>query len=159
LYNNEKNAKTIIFFLIGLSILSFALAVFFNDKTSTYGIRYSVIPDLLLSLLLSALLAVSLFRTFAHRKMKLISIVSVVVLLLIFISQLPQEFHIESLSFYNDIIKIVAKTGLISIFLVLGTSWVIELAQTPNVVTMKIHFTDWNQVSISIPSKGLKINK
>ena len=73
----------------------------------------------------------------------------------IFVSQLPQAFHIESLSFYNDLIKIVAKTGLISIFLVLGTSWVIELSQTPNIVTMKIHFTDWNQVTISIPSKGI----
>ena len=156
LYNNQRNAKNIIFFLIGLSILSFVLAVIFNDKTSTYGIRYSVIPDLLLSLLLSWLLAISLFRTFAHRKMTLVSIVSVIVILLLFISQLPQAFHIESLSFYNDLIKIVAKTGLVSIFLVLGTSWVIELAQTPNVVTMKIHFTDWNQVSISIPSKGIE---
>lgn len=156
LYNNKKNARNIIFLLIGLSILSLALAIIFNDKTSTYGLRFSVIPDLLLSLLLSWLLAVSLFRTFAYRKMKLVSIISLVVILLIFISQLPQAFHIESLSFYNDIIKIVAKTGLISIFLVLGTSWVIELAQTPNVVTMKIHFTDWNQVNISIPSKGIE---
>ncbi|MCJ8288437.1 MAG: hypothetical protein HRT58_00280 [Crocinitomicaceae bacterium] len=156
LYNNEKNAKKIIYFLIGLSILSYALAIIFNDKTSTYGVRYSVIPDLLLSLLLSWLLAVSLFRTFVHRKMKLVSIGSLIVISLIFISQLPQAFHIESLSFYNDLIKIVAKTGLISIFLVLGASWVIELAQTPNVVTMKIHFTDWNQVTISIPSKGIE---
>ncbi len=156
LYNNERNAKNIIFFLIGLSILSFILAVIFNDKISTYGVRYSVIPDLLLSLLLSWLLAISLFRTFRHRKMKLVSIVSLVVIVLLFVSQLPQVFHIESLSFYNDLIKIVAKTGLISIFLVLGTSWVIELAQTPNVVTMKIHFTDWNQVNISIPSKGIE---
>lgn len=156
LYNNEKNAKKIIYFLIGLSILSYVLAIIFNDKTSTYGVRYSVIPDLLLSLLLSWLLAVSLFRTFVHRKMKLVSIGSLIVISLIFISQLPQAFHIESLSFYNDLIKIVAKTGLISIFLVLGASWVIELAQTPNVVTMKIHFTDWNQVTISIPSKGIE---
>lgn len=156
LYNNEKNAKKIILLLIGLSILSFILAIIFNDKTSTYGVRYSTIPDLLLSLLLSWLLAVSLFRTFAYRKMKIVSIVALLTILLIFISQLPQAFHIESWSFYNDLVKIVAKTGLISIFLVLGTSWVIELAQTPNVVTMKIHFTDWNQVNISIPSKGIE---
>ena len=156
LYNNEKNAKKIILFLIGLSILSFVLAIIFNDKTSTYGIRYSVIPDLLLSLLLSWFLAVALFNTFAHRKMKLVSIVSVLAILLIFVSQLPQAFHIESLSFYNDLVKIVAKTGLISIFLVLGTSWVIELAQTPDAVTMKIHFTDWNQINLSIPSKGIE---
>ena len=155
LYNNEKNTKKVIFLLIGLSILSFALAIVFNDTTSTYGIRYSVIPDLLLSLLLSWFLGVSLFRTFAHRKMKVVSAISLVAIILIFVSQLPQAFHIESLSFYNDLIKIVAKTGLISIFLVLGTSWVIELAQTPNVVTMKIHFTDWNQVTLSIPSKGI----
>lgn len=156
LYNNAKNAKKIISFLIGLSILSFVLAIIFNDTTSTYGIRYSVIPDLLLSLLLSWFLAISLFRTFAHRKMKLVSIISLVVTVLLFVSQLPQAFHIESLSFFNDLIKIVAKTGLISIFLVLGTSWVIEIAQALSVVTMRIHFTDWNQVTISIPSKGIE---
>lgn len=156
LYNNEKNAKKIITVLVGLSILSFILAIIFKDTTRTYGIRYSVIPDLVLSLLLSWFLALSLFRTFAHRKMKLVSIVSLVVIALLFVSQLPQAFHIESLSFFNDLIKIVAKTGLISIFLVLGTSWVIEIAQTLSVVTMKIHFTDWNQVTVSIPSKGIE---
>lgn len=156
LYNNKRNAKKIMLLLIGLSLLSLLLAIVFNDTTSTYGIRYSVIPDLLLSLLLSWFLGVSLFRTFAHRKMTLVAFISLAAILLIFVSQLPQAFHIESLSFYNDLIKIVAKTGLISIFLVLGTSWVIELAQTPNVATMKIHFTDWNQLILSIPSKGIE---
>lgn len=156
LYNNERNARKIILLLIGLSVLSLVLAIVFNDTTHTYGIRYSVIPDLLLSLLLSWFLGVSLFRTFAHRKMTLVACISLAAILLIFVSQLPQAFHIESLSFYNDLIKIVAKTGLISIFLVLGTSWVIEMAQTPNVTTMKIHFTDWNQLVLSIPSKGIE---
>lgn len=156
LYNNERNARKIILLLIGLSVLSLVLAIVFNDTTHTYGIRYSVVPDLLLSLLLSWFLGVSLFRTFAHRKMTLVACISLAAILLIFVSQLPQAFHIESLSFYNDLIKIVAKTGLISIFLVLGTSWVIEMAQTPNVTTMKIHFTDWNQLVLSIPSKGIE---
>ncbi|MFK7785923.1 MAG: hypothetical protein AB8B56_12445 [Crocinitomicaceae bacterium] len=155
LYNNEKNARKAIVFLIGLSVLSFALALVFNDTTNTDGLRYSVIPDLLLSFILSLFLGISLFRTFLHRKMKVVSGVALVVIILLFASQLPQAFHIESFGFYNDLIKIAAKTGLISIFLVLGTSWVIELAQTPNIVTMKIHFTDWNQVTISIPSKGI----
>ncbi len=155
LYNNERNAKKIIFLLIGLSIISFVLAIIFNDTTQTFGVRYSVIPDLVLSLLLSWFLGVSLFRTFAHRKMTLVAFISVIAIVLIFASQLPQAVHFESLSFYNDLIKIVAKTGLISIFLVLGTSWVIELAQTPSATTMKIHFTDWNQLILSIPSKGI----
>ena len=155
LYNNEKNARKAIVLLIGLSVVSFVLALVFNDTTNTYGLRFSVIPDLLLSFILSLFLGISLFRTFLHRKMKVVSGVAMVVIILLFVSQLPQAFHIESLGFYNDLIKIAAKTGLISIFLVLGTSWVMELAQTPNIVTMKIHFTDWNQVTISIPSKGI----
>jgi len=156
LYNNPKNAKRIILFLIGLSILSFILAVIFKDGTNTYGIRFSVIPDLLLSAILSWFLAISLYRTFAYRKMKIVSIISVLVIALIFISQFPQAFHIQEFEFFSDLMKIIAKTGLISIFLVLGTSWVIELAQTPNVTTMRIQFTDWNQLSLSIPTKGIE---
>jgi hypothetical protein len=155
LYNNRKNTIRIIIPLIALSLLSFILALIFNDTLSTYGIRYSVIPDLILSAILSWFLAITLFKTFTYRKMTMVAILSPAIILLLFISQIPQTFHIDFLDFYSDLIKIISKTGLISIFLVLGTSWVIELSQTPNVTHMKIHFLDWNQINISIPSKGI----
>ncbi len=155
LYNNKKNVSKVIISLVVLSLLSFVLALIFNDTVSTLGIRYSAIPDLLLSAILSWFLLISLFKTFKARNMIVVSYIALGSIILIFISQIPQVFHIESYLFYTDLIKIIAKTGLISIFLVLGTSWVIELSQTPNVTYMKIHFTDWNQVSISIPTKGI----
>ena len=139
LYNNKKNISKVIISLIGLSVLSFILAVLFNDTINTNGIRYSAIPDLLLSAIVSWFLLISLFKTFKEREMSVVSYISAVSIILIFCSQLPQVFHVESVMFYNDLIKIIAKTGLISIFLVLGTSWVIELSQTPNVTYMKIH--------------------
>ncbi len=155
LYNNKKTTARIIVFLMSLSLLSFVLALFFNDNLSTIGVRYSAIPDLILSAILSWFLITSLFRTFQNRNMKVVSFIAVAIVLLVFISQLPQSFHIESLRFSGDLLKIIAKTGLISIFMVLGASWVIELAQTPNITHMKIHFSDWNQLFISIPSKGI----
>lgn len=155
LYNNRKNTIRIIIPLIALSLLSFVLALIFNDTLSTYGIRYSVIPDLLLSATLSWFLAITLFKTFTHRKMTVVAVIATVTISLLFVSQIPQAFHIDKFIFFSDLIKIIAKTGLISIFLVLGTSWVIELSQVPNVSYMKIHFLDWNQISISIPSKGI----
>jgi hypothetical protein len=155
LYNNKKNVGKVIISLVALSLLSFVLALTFNNTVSAYDIRYSAIPDLVLSAILSWFLGTALFKTFKARQMIVVSYVALCSIVLIFISQIPQVFHIESYLFYTDLIKIIAKTGLISIFLVLGTSWVIELSQTPNVTYMKINFTDWNQLTISIPTKGI----
>jgi hypothetical protein len=156
LYNNKKNTRLLIVFFVVLSLFSFLLSVIFNDNLDTNGLKYSVIPDLILSGILSWFLGYSLFRTFVNRKMTIVAVISVVVVSLLFISQLPSAFHIETLGFTGDLIKIIAKTGLISIFLVLGASWGLELAQLPNATQMKIHFTDWNQVTLSIPSKGIE---
>lgn len=155
LYNNKKGIRKIILFLVFLSILSFLLSVKFDDTINTLGLRYSAIPDLILSAVLSWFLGVSLYKTFANRDMLTIGIISVITIVIMFLSQLPEVFHAEHLEFYFDLLKIVSKTALISIFLVLGTSWVIELSQLPTVTDMKIHFTDWNQVELSIPSKGI----
>jgi len=155
LYNNKKNVGKVIISLVALSLLSFVLALTFNDTVSTYGVRYSAIPDLVLSAILSWFLGTALFKTFKARQMVVVAYIALCSIVLIFISQVPQVFHIESFLFYIDLIKIISKTGLISIFLVLGTSWVIELSQRPNVTYMKINFTDWNQLIISIPTKGI----
>ena len=61
LYNNKKNSIRIISLLVLLSILSFVLALIFKDTISTYGVRISAIPDLILSAILSWFLSISLF--------------------------------------------------------------------------------------------------
>lgn len=155
LYNNKKSIRKIILFLVALSIFSFLLSLKFGDTINTLGLRYSAIPDLILSAVLSWFLGISLYKTFANRDMLIVAIISVFTIVVLFLSQLPEVFHAKNLEFYSDLIKIISKTSLISIFLVLGTSWVIELSQLPTVTDMKIHFTDWNQVQISIPSKGI----
>lgn len=155
LYNNITSTRRIIWIFVGVSIISLLLALQYGDTVNTYGLRLSAVPDLILSGVLSWLLAISLYRTFRERKMVIVAMISVVAIGLLFLSQWPQAFYVESFTFLSDLLKIIAKTGLISIFLVLGTSWVIELSQTPTIPDMKIHFTDWNQVVLSVSSKGI----
>lgn len=155
LYNNVSNTRRVIWVFVGLSVGSFLLAMQLGDTVNTYGLRLSAIPDLILSGVLSWLLVVALYRTFVHRKMTIVAVMSVVAIVLLFLSQWPQVFYVASFDFLSDLLKIVAKTGLISIFLVLGASWAMELAQMPMVTDMKIHFMDWNQMELSIPSKGI----
>ena len=57
--------------------------------------------------------------------------------------------------FLIDLTKLIAKTTLIFVFLVLGTSWVIELSQLPEATSMKINFINWNIIELSIPSKNI----
>ncbi|MCT4580909.1 MAG: hypothetical protein N4A35_05770 [Flavobacteriales bacterium] len=159
LYNNKQNTNLLILFFILLSLISLGLSVGMNDRLGTNGVKYSVIPDIILSGVLSWFLGFSLFRTFVNRKMKLVAMITVVVILLLFVSQLPSVFYVEAFGFTSDLMKIIAKTGLISIFLVLGTSWGLALAQLPNAQQMKIYFTDWNQIVLSIPSKGIDNKK
>jgi len=155
LYNNKKSTRIIILGIIGISVLSFVIAVFSTDSISKLDIRLSSIPDLILSITLSWFLVISLYKTFKARGMMLVAYTSCLAIVLMVVSQLPQTFHFNDMASYGDLIKIVAKSALISIFLVLGTSWVIELSQIANVSYMKIHFTDWNQLTVSIPSKGI----
>jgi hypothetical protein len=155
LYNNKKSTKRIILFLIALSVLSFLLALFFKETINTYGIRFNTIPDLILSAVLAWFLIVSLYRTFLNRNMTAVAIISILALILLFLSQIPFVFRLGSFDFYTDLIRLIAKSTLIAVFLVLGTSWVIELSQIPEATTMKIHFTDWNQLVLSIPSKNI----
>lgn len=155
LYNNKKSTTRILLFFVFLTVLSFALAIFFGDTIKSKGIRLNAIPDLLLSAILSWFLIVSLYRTFSNRKMQSVAIISVLSVLLLFVSQLPFVFEIKAFSFQNDLIKLISKSTLIGVFLVLGTSWVLELSQLPEATQMKINFTDWNQLELSIPSKNI----
>jgi hypothetical protein len=155
LYNNKKSTKRILFFFVGLSVISLVLALFFGETINTYGFRLNTIPDLLLSAILTWFLILSFYRTFYNRNMKSVALIAVSSIIILFITQVPYVFNFESYSFEIDLAKLVAKTTLIFVFLVLGTSWVLELSQLPEATTMKINFTNWNVIVLSIPSKNI----
>ena len=87
--------------------------------------------------------------------MKVVAYISAVVVLLMFASQLPEVFVQLQNSFTPLLLKVVSKTSLIFIFLVLATTWVIQLANTPRPSEMKIHFMDWSLIKLTIPSKEI----
>ncbi|GJM31420.1 MAG: hypothetical protein DHS20C18_04210 [Saprospiraceae bacterium] len=155
IYNNEKNVGVIIGIIVGVSLVTLGLNHWFGPQTDTDNINISNIPDLILSGFLSALLMISFYKTFMHRQLKTVAIISVVVIGLMFVSQLPEVFKDSMTVFTNNLIKIVSKTSLIAICLVLATTWVIRLASMPKPNEMTIHFLDWSLVKISIPSKDI----
>lgn len=155
IYHNKKNIKKIVIVIIFTSIVSFSLPFILKENNVINGIRISGIPDLLLSGFLCYLLGVSFFRTFAYRGLKVIGYISVLVILLIFVSQISEVFLTFGNDFSNNFIKIIAKTSLISIFLVLATTWVIRLASTPKPNEITIHFLDWGLVKLNIPTKNI----
>jgi len=155
LYNNKKSTKRILVFFIGISLISLLIALFFGETINTYGIRFNTIPDVLLSVILSWFLILSLYRTFYNRKMKSVAIIAVFSILVLFITQVPYVFNFEDYISIIELAKLISKTTLIFLFLVLGTSWVLELSQLPEATTMKINFVNWNVIEISIPSKNI----
>jgi len=155
LYNNKKSTFRIILFFIGLSVISLIIALSFGETIKTYGLRLNTIPDLILSTVMSWFLIISLFRTFINREMKTVAYIAVFSVIMLFATQLPLVFDLEQYAFAIDLIKLTAKTTLIYVFLVLGTSWALELAQLPEATTMKINFIDWNKIIINIPTKNI----
>ncbi|RKE98294.1 hypothetical protein [Ichthyenterobacterium magnum] len=155
IYHNKKNIKTIIIIIVVTSIITFILSNSSSTNGITNNIKTSGIPDLILSGFLCYLLGISLYRTFAHRGLKIVGVISVLVVFLMFSSQLSEVFTTFGNEFSNNLIKIIAKTSLISVFLVLATTWVIRLANMPKPNEMTISFMDWSLVKISIPTKGV----
>ncbi|MCG2418163.1 hypothetical protein K8089_03945 [Aequorivita sp. F47161] len=155
IYHNKKNIKKIVIGIVFTSIITFLLPLFLKEYNVVNNIRISGIPDLLLSAFLCYLLGISFYRTFVYRGLKVISYISVFVILLIFASQISEVFLNFGTDFSNNFIKIIAKTLLISIFLVLATTWVIRLASTPKPNEITIHFLDWSLVKLNIPTKNI----
>lgn len=155
IYNNKKNINIILIIIVITAIITLLLSYTSMDKNRSSSINISAIPDLVLSGFLCALLGISLFRTFLYRGLKIVGVIAILVILLVFTSQLSEVFVNYGSDFSNNLIKIIAKTSLISIFLVLATTWVIRLANMPKPNEMKISFMDWSLVKISIPTKGV----
>ncbi len=155
LSKNKKNTLLLIGIALLVSGVTFILAQSFKENPVINGIRISGVPDLLFSCILTWLFMVSFYRTFMNRGLQPVAIISVLTFLLMLISQMPDVFVVMSNELYENLIKIVAKTSFISIFLVLATSWVIQLALTPKPSEMTIKFMDWSLVKITIPSKSI----
>ncbi len=154
IYNNKKNIKIIIVLITFTSIITIILS-YFNISNSSTNLLIEGVPDLLVTAFLCYLLAVSFYRTFVHRGLKVVGYVSLLIIILVFISQISGVFLDFGTDFSNNFLKIIAKTSLIAIFLVLATSWVIRLANMPKPNEMVIQFLDWGLVKISIPTKGI----
>ena len=155
IYNNKKNTVKIIYLIVLTAILTVIISQSLGTINIYNGILLSAIPDLLVSTFLSGLLMLSFYRTFAKRDMPVIAILSVLIMVLVWGSQLPEVFLGLQDDFVNHLIKIIAKTSLISLFLVLAATWVIRLASMPKPNEMALHFIDWSVVKIHIPSNGI----
>ncbi|MEM9548715.1 MAG: hypothetical protein AAGA77_22210 [Bacteroidota bacterium] len=154
IYKNERNVKIILGIIVLVTFTTFVVTYFAGGKIYN-NISLNALPDLLLSGFLCYLLMVSLYKTFLYRGLQVVSFISIVVVFLIFVSQLPEVFLLLDTIFLNNLVKIIAKTSLISLFLVLATTWVIQLANTPKVNEMQIKFLDWSLIQLSIPSKNM----
>ncbi|MGB1042226.1 MAG: hypothetical protein ACPGU6_02445 [Tenacibaculum sp.] len=154
IYRNEKNVKIISIIIIAVATLTILLS-FVVSNTVFYGVKLISIPDVLLTTFLCLLMGISFYRTFMYRDLKLVAFIAVIAIGLLFISQLSDVFVGLDNDFVNQLVRIVSKTSLVSVFLVLATSWVIQLANTPKPNEMKIKFLDWSLIELSIPSKGI----
>ena len=154
IYHNIKNVRKIVLGIILIAIISVSLALFYKNEPM-YGMKLGNLPDLLLSGFLSFLLLTTLYRTFFRRGLEVVAYISVLAILLMFISQLSEVFVDLDHGFSDNLIKLISKTSLIATFLVLATTWVIALASTPSQDEMSLTFTDWSDLKMTIPSKNI----
>jgi hypothetical protein len=155
IHKHKRNRNRILVLIFILGLLTCILAALLGEYNEMNGVRISALPDLILSGFLTFLLAFTFYRTFSNRGLKIVAIISVIAIVFIFISVLPDAFPNLYDDFTKDLIKITAKTSFIAITLVLATSWVIQLANTPKPDEMMISFMDWSLLKITIPSKKI----
>lgn len=154
IWREQKNLRLILGIIILVAIVTLLFSYLEADWVIS-GVKVIALPDLILSGFICFLLLISLYRTFEHQGLKLVAIISVLMVVLMFVSQLPQVFEKINNEFNYSLMRIVAKTSLISLFLLLATTWVIDLANTPRLNEMKIKFSDWSYVVLNIPSKNI----
>jgi hypothetical protein len=153
IHKHKENSSRIVVLIVILAVLTCVIPLIAGEANKGNGVTFSALPDLILSGFLTFLLIVTFYRTFANRGLKIVAVVSVIAIVFIFVSILPDAFPDLYDTFTKDLIKITAKTSFIAITLVLATSWVIQLATTPKPNEMMISFLDWSLIKITIPSK------
>jgi hypothetical protein len=153
IHKHKRNSNRIIALIFIIALLTCLIPFLSNKSNGVDAFRIIALPDLILSGFLTFLLIVTFYRTFANRGLKIVAVISVIAIVFIFVSILPDAFPNLYDDFTKDLIKITAKTSFIAITLVLATSWVIQLATTPKPNEMMISFMDWSLIKITIPSK------
>ncbi len=155
IHKHKQNSQRILAIIFLAAILTGILPALLGEHNESYGVRISALPDLLLSGFLTFLLIATFYRTFVTRGLKIVAVVSVIAIVFIFVSILPDAIP----DLYDDFTKISSRSRrkLLSspLRLVLATSWVIQLANTPKPNEMMISFMDWSLVKITIPSKKI----
>ncbi|MCH2223632.1 MAG: hypothetical protein MK066_02600 [Crocinitomicaceae bacterium] len=151
---NTRNVKSLSIVLILLAGTSVAFFEWFQNEDFG-GVRIRFIPDFLLSVLTSVLLGVAFYRVFMRRGLMIIAGIAMVTVIAMLYSQLPEVFVKMHDDFSNHLIKIIAKSSTISIFLVMATNWVIQLASTPKSSEMRLIVSDWSLIRLSVPSKSM----
>jgi hypothetical protein len=154
IHKHKRNRNRILVLIFILAVVTSLLPTL-GEFNEVNGVRLNALPDLILSGFLTFLLTVTFYKTFATRGLKIVAIISIISIVFIFISVLPDAFPNLYHEFTKDLIKITAKTSFIAVTLVLATSWVIQLANTPKPHEMMISFMDWSLVKITIPSKKI----
>jgi hypothetical protein len=155
IHKNKKNSTRIVVIILAIAAVTCILPTSSDGLHDSPGVRPGALPDLILSGFLTFLLIVTFYRTFANRGLTIVAVISVIAIVFIFVSILPDAFPDLYDDFTKDLIKITAKTSFIAITLVLATSWVIQLANTPKPNEMMISFMDWSLIKITIPSKKI----
>lgn len=153
LYLNKRNLSRLLLAIASLALISIVLIIIYGNTQTIAGIQIGYVPEVLLSGFVSYLLIISFLAAFNQRGFRIVGLIAVSTVVLMFVSQVPEIVTVLNDNFVNNLVKIIAKTSLISIFLVLATTWVIQLANTPVPSEMAIDFQDWALVKITIPSK------
>jgi hypothetical protein len=153
IHKHKRNSNRIVGIIAFMALLTCLMPLFSGEDNELHGVRLTALPDLALSGFLTFLLIVTFYRTFSNRGLKIVAVISVIAIVFIFVSILPDAFPDLYDDFTKNLIKITAKTSFIAITLVLATSWVIQLANTPRPNEMMISFMDWSLIKITIPSK------
>ncbi|NEN22905.1 hypothetical protein G3O08_05260 [Cryomorpha ignava] len=155
IYRNKRSRSILTILVLVVALLSILL----TEDPITMGnllIQVNAIPDLIFSFFLSGILGYTLYRTFNHRRLQVVAVLSLLIIASMFLSQFPQVVVNWNNNFESYLIKLISKTSLIALFLVLAASWVIELANTPKPAEIRLHFTDWSRIVLSIPSKNIQ---
>lgn len=154
IYRNRRNN----WLLLSLILIVAAFSLILSDTTLSLlemQIRIHTLPDFLFSLFLSIVLAYTLYKTFMVRGLRVVAGISILVMSGLLISQIPEFYDSSRTESAAYLLKLISKTSLIGLFLVLATSWVIELANTPKPAEIRLNFTDWSRIVLNIPSKSI----
>jgi len=155
IFRNKRNRWLLLCLVLLVAVLSLVL----SDTTMAVSgskIRIHTLPDFLFSFFLSIVLAYTLYKTFLVRGLRVVAAISILVISGLLASQIPEFYGNGGKESTYFLLKLISKTSLIGLFLVLATSWVIELANTPKPAEIRLHFTDWSRIVLSIPSKSIE---